>query len=118
MKKILSLTSLVLVFAMLAMSLVSCAPTISGTYYSGDKKLTKTYVEMEFSGSKVTITDYVVGSSIYEVEASYSIDGDKITIELPEDANELAKEVYDGEYSFEQGEDYIKIGVVEYKLDK
>lgn len=117
MKKILSLTAVILVVAMLAMSLVSCAPTISGTYYSGDKTLTKTYIELDFSGSEVTISQITVGSVTWETTASYSIAEDKITIEVPEDANILAK-AYNGEFTLEEGEDYIKIGAIKYTLSE
>lgn len=115
MKKVISLTAVILVVAMLAMSLVSCAPTISGTYYSGDKKITKTYLELDFSGSEVTISQITIGAVTWETTASYSIDGDKITIEVPDDANILAK-AYNGEFTLEEGEDYIKIGAIKYTL--
>ena len=51
----------------------------------------------------------------WETKASYSLNKDKtqITIELPEDAGIGAK-TYSGEFSFEKGDDYIKIGVVKY----
>ncbi len=115
MKKFLSLTAVILVVAMLAMTLASCAPTLSGTYYSGDKKITKTYLELTFKGSKVTIAQYTLGSLTWETEATYSIKDDKITIEIPEDANVLAK-AYNGEFSLEEGEDYVKIGLIKYTL--
>jgi uncharacterized lipoprotein YehR (DUF1307 family) len=115
MKKTLSLTAAILVVAILALSLVSCAPTLSGTYYLGDKKITKTYVELAFSGSKVKISQITVGSVSWETTATYSINEDKITIEIPEDANVLAQ-AYDGEFTLEEGEDYIKIGALKYTL--
>ena len=117
MKKALWLTAVILVVAMLMVSLASCAPTISGTYYSGDKKITNTYVEFKFSGSNVTISQITIGNVSWETTAMYSIEDDKITIEIPEDANILAK-AYNGQFTLEQGEDYIKIGALKYTLDK
>ncbi|MBE6543263.1 MAG: hypothetical protein E7675_02580 [Ruminococcaceae bacterium] len=115
MKRVFSVAALVLVFAVMATVFASCAPTISGTYYQGDKSVTKTYTEFSFSGKNVTIKSYVLGTAVWETEATYSLDKEKtkITIEVPDSAKDGAK-AYSGEFSFEEGEDYIKIGVLKY----
>ena len=115
MKKRFSFLALLLVAVMLVSLLASCAPTIKGTYYLGDKKITKTYVQLEFKGSKVTISQITIGNVSWQTTAKYSIKDDMITIEIPEDANALAK-VYNGTFTLEEGEDYIKIGAIEYQL--
>lgn len=115
MKRVFSLAAVILVFALMMSVLASCAPTISGTYYAGDKKVTKTYTEFSFSGKNVTMKSYALGTLVWETEATYKLNSDKtqITIELPEGAKEGAKP-YSGELSFEEGDGYIKIGLIKY----
>lgn len=115
MKRVFSTVALVLVLAIFATVFASCAPTISGTYYQGDKKITKTYVEFSFSGKNVTIKSFVLGEALWETKATYSLNKEKtqITIEVSDDAKDSAK-AYSGEFSFEEGEDYIKIGIIKY----
>ena len=117
MKNILRSTSLVIVAVMLVSCLVSCAPTLSGCYYAGDKAITNTYIELDFSSSEVTISQITLGKTSWQTTAEYSIEDDKIVIDVPDDANILAKG-YDGEFVLEEGEDYIKIGSVVYELSK
>lgn len=116
--KRLGFISLVLIVALMLVGVLSsCNKVISGTYYSGDKEQLKTYVEFEFSFSKIHISQVTLGNVSWETDASYKIKGDKIVIEIPEDASILAT-AYNGEFKFEQGDGYIKIGSHKYALDK
>ena len=117
MKRIFSAVAFIVLAAVLCMCLSSCSPRISGTYYLGDKEYSNTYVEMDFGATKVTISQITLGKVSWQTKASYSIKDDMITIVIPDDANALAK-VYNGKFTLEQGEDYIKIGAFEYQLSK
>ena len=115
MKRAYSLVALMLLASLLCTALVSCSPTVSGSYYSGDKDGKGTYVSFEFSQRNVKITSFFENKLVWETQAAYCIDKAEttITIELPEFAEEAAK-CYSGEFSFKQGEDYVKIGVIKY----
>ena len=82
MKRVFSTVALVLVLAIFATVFASCAPTISGTYYQGDKKITKTYVEFSFSGKNVTIKSFVLGEALWETKATYSLNKEKTQITI------------------------------------
>ncbi len=116
MKTTMRLISSMLLLVIIVSAIASCSPTISGTYYSGDKTITNTYVQMSFSGSNVTITSFAVGKKVFETTAKYTLDNDgsKITITVPEDADAAAK-VYNGEFAFSKTDDSVKIGLVTYK---
>ena len=116
MKKVISLVAAMLIVASLVLTLASCAPKISGTYYSGDRDLTQTYVQFKFSGSKVTIESFAAGVKVLDCDGTYTLNDDKtqITIEIEDNSNDAAKS-YSGDFSFEQGDDYIKIGIIKYK---
>lgn len=101
--------ALALVIATLACVFASCGKTISGTYSA---EAFGTGVVYEFKGSKVFITLKVVGFSGEAVEGKYEINDDKITFTFESDDSDVNK--YNGEFSFEKGEDYIKIGGVKY----
>ena len=107
MKKI---VALVLVAVMLTMTLVSCGTKLSGTYAA---EILGTGAEYEFKGSKVTITVKVLGAEVATAEGKYSIKKDEITFTFESDDEDVEK--YDGTFDFEKGEDYIKIGALEYK---
>jgi hypothetical protein len=111
MTKITKIIALALVFALACCALASCG--LSGTYKNnGAWGLGAT--ELEFSGSKVTIT-------MGDVEATgkYEIDDDKITITLDNAGDDSISwsdvlNGFNGTHSFEKGEDYIKIGSTKY----
>lgn len=111
MKKTVRLIALAMVAVMLCLALAACGKTLSGKYSA---EALGTGVTYEFKGSKVTISAKVAGAELYSVEAKYKIDGDQITITLPNDADEDAKEI-GGTFDFEETEKGIKIGLVEYK---
>ena len=105
MKKSVRVLALVMVALMLCLTLASCGKKLSGTY---SMEALGTGAELEFKGSKVTITLKVLGQAGDPVEGKYSIDGDKITFEFDSEDKDVEK--YDGTFDFEEGEDYIKIG--------
>lgn len=111
MKKTVRLVAIVMVAVVLCLALAACGKTLSGKYSA---EALGTDVTYEFKGSNVTITAKAVGVELYNVEAKYKIDGDKITITLPDDADEDAQSVA-GTFDFAETEDGIKIGLVEYK---
>ena len=111
MKKTVRLVALAMVAVMLCLALAACGKTLSGKYSA---EALGTGVTYEFKGSKVTITSKAVGVELYSVEAEYKIKDDKITITLPDDADKDAKDI-SGTFDFEETENGIKIGLVEYK---
>ena len=115
MKKPFSLIAIMLLMVML---LASCAPKISGRYYSGDKEKKGSCVELEFSAKKVHISMYAEETVIWQVAADYALNDDKtqITISVPTESPESAK-AYSGDYSYEEAEDHIKIGLIKYYKD-
>ena len=118
MKKIIStILALVLLVGSL-MTLTSCGKMLFGKY---EANLVFAEVTYEFGlFGKVTCTvDPVIGDEIvYEGKYEFNDAGDKITITFEnDDADD-----YEGEYSFssgeEDGEEYIKLGLVKYeKID-
>ena len=116
MKKSIRILAVVLVAVMLCMTLASCGKKLSGAYkldatVAGSGVVT-TY---DFSGKKVTITmeTKVLGSvtGTTTLEGTYSIDDDKITIDI-EDGDDDSKSCT---FDFEETENGIKIGLVEFK---
>ena len=103
----------------MVLSLAACGKTLKGTYEAeiGGSLLgyTATY---EFSGSKVEITKKatVLGTvNTTSLEGKYEItendDGSmEITITLESEDDEIKS----GTYTFEEGEDYIKIAGIQY----
>ncbi len=110
MKKSIKILALALVAVMLCLSLAACGKKLSGTYSAEALGTGATY---EFKGSKVTIAVKALGAEIASVEGKYSIKDDKITFEFDSDNEDVEK--YDGTFDFEETDDGIKIGIVEYK---
>ena len=113
MKKLTKVIALAVVVAMACLALASCGG-LSGKYELDALVGSKTY---EFKGNKVTITAEVVGFE-KTFEGKYKIvkDGDEQKIEFTFEDKDA--EEYKGSFSFEKGEDYIKIGGVTYKAVK
>ena len=107
-KTFVRITSMTVVVVLLAVALVSCGG-LSGKYESAS--LLNSSIAFTFKGSKVTLDITVLGT-VSSVEGTYKIDGDKITLTYDSDNEEADK--YEGSFSFEKGEDYIKIGGVKY----
>ena len=127
MKKSVRIFSLVLAVVMLCLSLVSCdlfGKKLSGTYQAeiglgGLAGYTATY---EFKGSKVEITKKatLLGATETSVlNGTYEItEAEDGTMEITITLDSEDEDVKSGTFTFEEGEDYIKIGIVEYtKID-
>lgn len=112
-KSVIKVVALLTLAVIVCMAMASCGKTLSGKY-EADALIAK--VELEFKGSKVILTPSVLGASTDGFEGTYKIDDDKITITFEGDAKEEADK-YDlsGTFDFEEGDDYIKIGLVKYE---
>ena len=110
MKKAAKLIALALVAVTALMLLASCQTKLSGTYQCDDTKVLD--VTLTFDGDKV-IAKGKLGILNTEVEGTYKIDGDKITLTFGNDAFKLG-----GEKSFEKKGDTIKIDGVSYTKTK
>lgn len=106
MKKAVRLIALALVAVTALVLLSSCATKLSGTYQCDDTKILD--VSLTFDGDKVTAKGKL-GIIATEVEGTYKIEGDKITITFENDAFKIG-----GEKSFEKDGDTVKIGGVSY----
>ena len=118
MAKITRVIALALVIALACLTLASCGG-LSGKY---EAKAWGTGTELEFKGNKVTMTFEIVGFSGDPIEGTYKIDGDKISFDFTnEDYDDVVNnmlEKFQGELSYEKGDDYIKIAGVKYtKVD-
>ena len=124
MKKSIRIMAVVMALLMVTLVFASCGKTLKGTYKAevGGALIgyTATYT---FSGKKVEIskTATLLGqSTTTNFEGTYEItekdDGTmEITITLENDDDDIKS----GTYVFEEGENYIKIGLVKYdKVEK
>ncbi len=116
MKKVIKAVAVLALALIVCMSFVSCGKKLSGKY-EADIVIAK--VQLEFSGNKVTLKPSVFGVAGHEIEGTYEIDDDKITLTYGDEDKDAAEE-YDlsGTFDFEEGDDYIKIGLVKYKAVK
>ena len=126
-KTVLKVVALMLVAVVACMALVSCSKKLSGSYKGEINALVASYeVVYEFKGNKVTATRQVSSilgnSDPVVIEGEYEIteaaDGDlQITFTYPSDNKDEV--IKGGTFDFEEGEDYIKIGVAKYtKVEK
>ena len=111
MKKSIRFVALAMVALMLCLCLASCGKTLSGKYKADAGILGET--TYSFSGSKVEISYKSLLGTITTVEGEYTIDDDQITITIGEDEEDADK--LGGTFAFEETEEGIKIGVIEYK---
>ena len=95
---------------LLALTLVACGATLSGTYSAEVAGTGKTYA---FKGNKVTISYKFLGTEVYSYDGTYKIEDDQITITIDSDDKD-AKDLK-GTFDFEKTDDGIKIGIVTYK---
>ncbi|MGM9682745.1 MAG: hypothetical protein ACI3XQ_04020 [Eubacteriales bacterium] len=109
-KSLLKITAVLMVALIVCVALASCGKTLKGTY-SAEKA--QTGIELVFDGKDVKINVKALGATLASVDATYEIKGDKINISVGETDNEEAKAL-NGEFDFEQGDDYIKIATVKY----
>ena len=110
MKKTVRILALVMALATILCVFASCGKTLKGEYSA---EIAGTGVTYEFKGSKVTVTTKVLGTKAFEAEGTYKIKDDKITFTFEDEDEDVKK--YDGTFDFEEKEDSIKIGIVEYK---
>ena len=119
-KTLVRVLTLTLVAVMLVTMLASCGKKLSGSYEAEiDIVVAKYTATYTFSGSKVDIakkTTTILGTSnTVELTGEYEItetdDGMEITIELEDDDDQIKS----GTFTFEEGEDYIKIGLAKYE---
>ena len=124
MKKTLRIVAIAMVAVMLCLSLASCGKKISGKYEAEINVLLASYTATyEFSGSQVEATKKatVLGNVKTTVlEGKYEIaeldDGSmEITITFESEDDDIKS----GTYTFEEGENYIKIAGIQYnKVEK
>lgn len=123
-KRIIKLAAVMLAALMMTCMFASCAKKLSGSYETDASFLGQGMnVTYTFSGSKFEATSKVtlLGSVNSDtVSGTYEIiefeDG---SMEIKLDFEEETTAFHNGTYTFDQGEDYIKIGGIKYsKLDK
>ena len=110
MKKTIRVLALVMALTMVLFVFASCGKKLSGKYSA---ELLGTGATYEFKGSKVTITVKALGATAATLEGTYKIADDQITFTFESDDKDAEK--YSGTFDFEEKEDSIKIGLVEYK---
>ena len=121
---LIKLLAVAVVAVMLVATLASCGKSLSGAYSSEISLLGQSWdVTYTFKGSKVEAVSkatllgkVTTEEAVGEYEIIENADGSlEIKIDF-EDENSLFR---DGTYTLEQGEDYIKIGGVQYnKVEK
>ncbi|MBR5124829.1 MAG: hypothetical protein IKU90_06825 [Clostridia bacterium] len=120
MKKSVRILAVAMALLMVTFVFASCGKTIKGSYSAEVDvialKYTATY---EFSGKNVTVTKVVnplIGESkTYTIEGTYEIiENDDDTMDIKFTFETEDEHIKSGTLDFEQGEDYIKIGVVKY----
>lgn len=115
-KSIIKVLALSLLATLVCLALVSCGKTLSGKYEAeANLGITTVNYTYEFKGSKVTATvkstNFLGQVESVTVEGTYEIEDDEITF-----AWDSEEEVLDGgTFTFEETEDGIKIGKIEFK---
>ena len=109
MKTTIKILALVMVAAMLCCVLASCGNTLKGTYAAEVATIRTAY---NFDGNKVTIDAGALGFSKQVASGTYKIEDNEIIFTFGEDST------YTGTFSFEKGEDYIKIAGITYTVEK
>lgn len=109
-KTVIKLTALAMVVIMMAAVLASCGGP-SGEY---EASLLGQSVSYTFKGSKVTIKATILGT-VTTFEGKYKIADDEITITMND---KDGSDSYGGTYTFEKGDDYVKIGGIQYTKKK
>lgn len=115
MKRSIKIIAVALVAVMLCLTLAACGKTLSGTYEAqvGGDALGYT-ASYKFSGSKVEVTKTASVLGMKEsttFEGKYEIKDDEITFTFETSDDDIKS----GTFAFEETENGIKIGLVEYK---
>lgn len=117
MKKTVRIIAVVMVVLMLCLALASCAKTLSGKYtanYLG------TGIAMTFDGSDVEIAFTAAGINLASVDATYTIEDDKIAFDFADEdkvTNAVVKgflATLESPVPFAEGDGYIEVGGVKY----
>ena len=120
MKKTIRVMALVLALTAVLFVFASCGKTLSGTYSAEfDIAVLKYTATYEFKGSKVTatkVTNPLIGDSkTTTLEGTYEIiENDDGSMDIKLSFETTDSEIKSGTFDFEEGEDYIKIGLVKY----
>ena len=120
MKLWIRILSLLMILALCTAVLASCAKTLSGTYEGEvDAVVLKYTATYEFSGNKVNITKKsttILGTvNTVELSGTYEItENDDGSMEITFTLDGEDEQIKGGTYTFEEGEDYIKIGLSKY----
>ena len=118
MKKTLRILALALALVTVLAVFASCGKKLSGTY-SADFLGTGTQMTFDGENVKIAITVTFIGE-VASIDATYTIKGDKISFDFvneDEITNDSAKKVIaalEAPATFEEGDDYIKIGETKY----
>ena len=113
-KTVIKIVAVLMIAIVACAALASCGKKLSGEYYLGDKTITKSYTTYDFSGSKVTVSVYLLGNKVGDdsFEGKYSIKDDEITITWKDDEGEE----HSNTQTFVENDDgSIKIGALTYK---
>lgn len=109
MKKFTKVIAIVLVLATLVCAFASCGKKLKGKY---EATAFGTGTCLEFKGSKVMAQFKLLGSYGDAIEGEYKIKDGKITLTFKGDDKNA--EALEGTFDFEEGDNYIKIGLIKY----
>ena len=113
MKKFTKVIALVLVLSTLVCVFASCGKKLSGKY---EATAFGTGTCLTFKGGKVSAQFKLLGSYGDAVEGKYQIKDGQITITFEGDDKDA--KALEGTFDFEEGDNYIKIGLIKYtKVD-
>ena len=111
-KSTVKILAVIFLAATLCTVITSCASTLSGEYYSGDKTNTMSYTSYVFSGERVVYSEYLAGFLFNTYEAEYIIKNGNITLNWTDSKGEHKTKTQ----AFSELEDgSIRIGAVTYK---
>lgn len=120
MKKTVRILAVVMAVLMVTLVLASCGKTLKGAYSAEvDVVVLKYTATYEFSGKNVTVTKVVnplIGDSkTSTIEGTYEIiENDDGSMDIKLEFKTDDDHIKSGTFDFEEGEDYIKIGIVKY----
>ena len=107
MKNTLRIAATLLLLCLIGGAFAACTKTLSGTYRTDE--VLGSYTELKFSGSKVTINVYAVGTLASGTECTYELKDTSIVITVPDGESAALS----GELAFSENDDgCLKIGVL------
>jgi len=116
MKRIISTLLVCALLVGCMLTLVACGNILNGTYSDKTEFMGQSVeTSYTFKGKNVTIeVKTVLGGKVESesIEGTYKIDGDEITFTLEEDGETKTET-----FTFEKGDDYIKIAGIKYTKD-